>query len=1098
MAYDDKVHVPHKVDAKEPAEVREQRVLDLWKVHDVFLQSEEQRKGGPEFVFYDGPPTANGRPHSGHVITRVMKDVYPRYKAMKGFHTERKAGWDTHGLPVEIEIEKKFGISGKKQIQAFGIERFINECRESVFVYENLWQEMSERLGYWVDMEHPYMTLSDDYIESVWNLLRTIYDKGYLYQGHRVSPYCPHCETTLSSHEVAQGYKDVKDLTVTAKFRVTGGRALVGDDESHSRPAGAAATVPGAAGAPIEGSGAAAETGATFILAWTTTPWTLPSNVALAVNPNLEYALIHAAESGENLWVANELRDNFLHEGDAVVATKFGRDLVGSTYEPVFHYVQAEGKKFVVVPSGHVTAESGTGVVHMAPAFGEDDYRVCRENGIVYCNFVDLTGHFTDDVTDFAGRFVRDEGLNVDIVKNLSARNLVFEKHKQEHAYPHCWRCDTPLLYYAIDSWFIQTTAVKGQMIENSNGINWMPEHIREGRFGNFLENLVDWNLSRSRYWGTPLPVWICDKCGHKHCVGSKAELEQLAGTLPQELHKPYIDEVTWTCACGGEMRRAPEVIDAWFDSGSMPFAQLHYPFENQEQWQRLYPADYICEAIDQTRGWFYSLLAISTLVTGRAPYKNVLVLGHVLDENGKKMSKSKGNVIDPFEALDMHGADALRFYFLSNTQPWNSQRFYHKAVAESRSKFVDLLQNVHAFYALYAGIDEFDPSQHSLAVSERPLLDRWVIARLNETTLRVDKLLDDYDATTAARTLQSFANELSTWYIRRNRDRFWAAGMEQDKVAAYLTLYECLETLSKLIAPFTPFIAEDIYQNVVRAAKPDAPVSVHLCDFPTADSKLVDASLIAEMDQVLRVVESGRHLRNESKIKTRQPLSALYVARDSATVLSKFVETLKDELNVKEVRFVALEEVTRPELYLNLKEVGRSYGKLVPVLNQAAKSASADQIARFQSTGSVELEGQVISAAEGHAETRWHPSFEGLVDVTARGFVGLETALTEELVEEGYVREIVSKMQMMRKEVDYNVTDRVTFAAAGDAEVRGILQRHRDAIAATVLIDELMVATGVDTDVTAVGEHLTGADLVKEWDVNGKPLTLAVRGPRR
>ncbi|MDQ0189695.1 isoleucine--tRNA ligase [Alicyclobacillus cycloheptanicus] len=1055
---------PRKVDAKEDAKSRELRILNMWQAQDIFRKSQAQREGGPEFVFYDGPPTANGRPHSGHVITRVMKDVYPRYKAMKGYHTERKAGWDTHGLPVEIEIEKKYGISGKKQIQAFGVERFINECRNSVFVYEELWKEMSERLGYWVDMEHPYMTLSDDYIETVWYLLRQIFDKGYLYQGHRVSPYCPHCETTLSSHEVAQGYKDVKDLTVTAKFRVTGGPALA---------AGSA-----------QNAGAQAPT---YILAWTTTPWTLPSNVALAVNPDLTYVCFQSAQTGERYWVANDLRASFMKPEDTIVDRKSGRELVGSTYEPVFHYVQVEGKKFVVVPSGHVTAESGTGVVHMAPAFGEDDYRVCRENGVIYCNFVDLTGRFTDDVTDFRGRFVRDEDVNVDIVKHLAGRGLVFEKHKHEHAYPHCWRCDTPLLYYAIDSWFIQTTAVKEQMIANSNAVHWMPEHIKEGRFGNFLENMVDWNLSRSRYWGTPLPIWVCASCGHKHCVGSKAELEQLAGRLPQELHKPYIDDITWTCACGGEMRRVPEVIDAWFDSGSMPFGQLHYPFENQDAFERLYPADYICEAIDQTRGWFYSLLAISTLVTGQAPYKNVLVLGHVLDEEGKKMSKSKGNVIDPFEALDMHGADALRFYFLSNTQPWNSQRFYHKAVAESKAKFIDLLQNVHAFYALYAGIDRFQPAAHHVPVPERPLLDRWITARLHDTVRRVDNWLNAYDATAAARGLQEFVNELSTWYIRRSRDRFWAPGMEPDKAAAFLTLYECLETLSKLIAPFTPFIAEEIYQNVVKTAHPEAPESVHLCDFPTADAALIDSDLIAEMDQVLRVVESGRHLRNESKIKTRQPLLALFVPESQRAVLEKFSETLKDELNVKEVRFAALEDIAKPELYLNLKEVGKAYGKLVPVLNQAAKSATPEQVRAFQERGEVVLEGQTISRAEGHAEIRWHASFPGLVTVSSRGFVGLNTELTDELVEEGYVREIISKMQMMRKEVDYNVTDRVTFAAAGDAEVLDILQRNQEAIAGTVLIAELRIGD----------DNLQDADLRKDWDVNGKPLTLAVKGPK-
>lgn len=1034
-----------KVDAKEAAKEREQRVLAFWHQHDVFKESERQRQGGPEFVFYDGPPTANGKPHPGHVLTRVIKDVYPRYKTMKGYHVERKAGWDTHGLPVEIEIEKKHGISGKKQIQAFGVERFIEECRNSVFTYEETWRKMTERLGYWVDLDNPYMTLSDNYIESVWHLLKTVFNQGYLYQGHRVSPYCPHCETTLSSHEVAQGYADVKDLTVTAKFRVL--------DNTQTTP--------------------------TFILAWTTTPWTLPSNVALAVNENMEYVLIHSQANNENYWVANELKEKFLQDGDFVVDTKTGGQLLGVRYEPVFPYVTAEGKKHVVVTSGHVTAESGTGVVHMAPAFGEDDYRVCKEHSVVFCNFVNLSGHFTDDVTDFAGRFVKDEEVNVDIVKYLASHGTLFDKHRHEHSYPHCWRCDTPLLYYAIDSWFVQTTAVKAQMIANSQDVNWIPEHIKEGRFGNFLENLIDWNLSRSRYWGTPLPVWVCDACGHQHCIGSKSELQSLAGKLPAELHKPYIDDVTWTCSCGGRMVRVPEVIDAWFDSGSMPFAQLHYPFENQEAFDRLYPADFISEAIDQTRGWFYSLLAISTLVTGKAPYKNVLVLGHVLDEDGKKMSKSKGNVIDPFEAFDLHGADALRFYFLSNTQPWNSQRFYHKAVAESKSKFIDLLQNVHAFYALYANIDGFDPAAHAIDVTKRPLMDRWITARLHDTIRSVDVAIDKYDATTAARTLQDLVNDVSTWYVRRNRDRFWAPGMEADKVAAFLTLYEVLTTVAKLAAPMTPFIAEELYQNLVRSGDTNAPVSVHLCDYPVANDAFIDETLLADMDEVLHVVEAGRHLRNESKIKTRQPLSLLYLSADRRDLLSRFCAVIQDELNVKDIAFVQLADIATPELYLDLKAVGQTYGKLVPVLNAAAKQASQEQIEMFMKDDEVVLEGQKIGKE--HGQVRYHAKFEGLISISNRGFVGLNTALTGSLIEEGYVRELISKMQMMRKEVNYNVTDYVTFSAQGDAELLGILRRNENAIKDTVLVSAFTL------------DPFEG-DLTREWDVNGKPLTLSVK----
>lgn len=1034
-----------KVDAKEAAKDREQRVLSFWKEHDVFKESERRRQGGPEFVFYDGPPTANGKPHPGHVLTRVMKDVYPRYRTMKGYHVERKAGWDTHGLPVEIEIEKKYGISGKKQIQEFGVERFIQECRNSVFTYEETWRKMSERLGYWVDLDNPYMTLSDAYIESVWNLLKTVFDKGYLYQGHRVSPYCPHCETTLSSHEVAQGYADVKDLTVTAKFRVL--------DNGQPTP--------------------------TFILAWTTTPWTLPSNVALAVNEQMAYVLIHSAANHEKYWVADDLKDKFMQENDTIVETKTGRELLGVRYEPVFPYVQAEGKKHVVVTSGHVTAESGTGVVHMAPAFGEEDYRVCKEHGVVFCNFVDLSGHFTEDVTDFAGRFVKDEDVNVDIVKYLAGHGTLFDKHRHEHSYPHCWRCDTPLLYYAIDSWFIQTTAVKAEMIANSQAVNWIPEHIKEGRFGNFLENLIDWNLSRSRYWGTPLPVWVCDACSHQHCIGSKAELKELAHALPSELHKPYIDAITWTCACGGQMVRVPEVIDAWFDSGSMPFAQLHYPFENQDAFNRLYPADFISEAIDQTRGWFYSLLAISTLVTGQAPYKNVLVLGHVLDEEGKKMSKSKGNVIDPFEAFDLHGADALRFYFLSNTQPWNSQRFYHKAVAESKSKFIDLMQNVHAFYALYAGIDHFNPLEHSLDMGHRPLMDRWMTARLHDTIRRVDNAIDKYDATSAARILQELVNDLSTWYVRRNRDRFWAPGMGDDKVAAFLTLYEALTTIAKLSAPLTPFIAEELYQNLVRSVDDTAPTSVHLCDFPVATAALIDDALLADMDEVLHVVEAGRHLRNESKIKTRQPLSLLYVPSEKQALLHRFREVICDELNVKEISFVQLADVATPELYLDLKAVGQTYGKLVPILNAAAKQATPEQIEAFMTIGEVRLEGHVIS--KDHAQIRYHAKFDGLVTVSTRGFVGLNTELTPELLEEGYVRELISKMQMMRKEVNYEVTDYVMFSVQGDNEVIDVLRRHASDIKRIVLV-------------SAFTFDVAAGDLTREWDINGKRLTLSVK----
>lgn len=1057
-----------KVDAKEPAVQREERILQFWKEQDVFARSERERRGGPEFVFYEGPPTANGKPHPGHVLTRVIKDVYPRYRTMKGYHVVRKAGWDTHGLPVEIEIEKKYGISGKKQIEAFGVERFIEACRASVFQYETTWRELTERLGYWVDLDNAYLTMTDDYIESVWNLLYRIYNKGYLYQGHRVSPYCPHCETTLSSHEVAQGYEDVKDLSVTAKFRLREDGGMAQQRSMSTEPPTASDVSEDAHDRP------------TFFLAWTTTPWTLPSNVGLAVHPDLTYVLIDSPVRGERYYVAAGRKEHFLMEGDQVVSECLGKDLAGLHYQPVFPYLDDEaGRKFEVLLSGHVTDESGTGIVHMAPAFGEDDYRVCREHGMAFCNFVDDTGRFTKHVREYAGRFVKDEDLNVDLVKDLSARGLVYEKHKFEHAYPHCWRCGTPLLYYAVDSWFIRMTDVRDQLLANSNGVHWMPDNIKSGRMGNFLQNVVDWNLSRNRYWGTPLPIWRCKSCGDEVCISSRADLLERAGRLPQELHKPYIDDITFDCACGGVYQRVPEVIDVWFDSGSMPFAQLHYPFENEAEFAVRFPADFISEAVDQTRGWFYSLLAIATLVTGQAPYKNVLVMGHVLDEHGKKMSKSKGNVIDPFEAFDAHGADALRFYFLSNTQPWNSQLFYHRAVAESKAKFLDLLQNVHAFYALYALLDHFSPEEHQVPVADRPVFDRWILARLQQTILRVERGLEQYDATAGARALQEFVDELSTWYIRRNRERFWASGMETDKVSAYLTLSHVLATVAKLMAPFTPFAAEELYQNVVRGTDAeDAPDSVHLCNFPSADEALLDTALIAEMEAVLRVVETGRLLRNESKLKTRQPLAKLYLPKTIETLLAPYEAVLKDELNVKELVYGTESEFARAYLHLDLKAAGKSFGSKLPSLLAASKTVDKATVEAFQHHGEVSLMGETITRE--HATVAYEPNFPGKMATNAFGFVGLHTELTPELIEEGFVREIVSKMQMMRKEVNYEVTQRVRFHAEGDQEVLDILRRNFSTIRETVLIAEL------------VDEALTG-DLTKEWNVNGKQLTLTV-----
>ncbi len=912
-----------EVGRKESPSARETRVLQFWKAHDIFHKSEAQRRGRSDYVFYEGPPTANGLPHPGHVLTRVYKDVYLRYKTMKGFHIVRKGGWDTHGLPVEIEIEKKYGLNGKKQIEEFGIEKFVRACRDSVFTYEEKWRELTERLGYWVDLDHPYMTMDDNYIESVWNLLKRIFDKGLLVQGHRVSPYCPHCETTLSSHEVAQGYATVKDLSVTAKFRVP----------------------------DIDGL-------CTYLLAWTTTPWTLPSNVALAVNPQLDYVLVRRNQPAENVWIAEALKESLLEKDSYVVDRKRGSDLVGMKYEPVFPFATQPGMKHVIIASSHVTADSGTGIVHMAPAHGEDDYRVCSDAGILFVNFVDAGGRFTPDVGDYHGRFVKDDQLNVDLVRSLGERGLVFNKSKHEHAYPHCWRCDTPLIYYAVDSWFVQMSAVKDQLMTNSNAVNWIPDHIRDGRMGNFLENILDWNLSRSRYWGTPLPIWRCNRCGGIECIGSKNELQDRAGRLPLELHKPYIDGMEWPCTCGdGTMQRVPEVIDVWFDSGSMPFAQLHYPFENVDAFERLYPADFICEAIDQTRGWFYSLLAISTIVTKQAPYKNALVLGHVLDEQGKKMSKSKGNVIDPFDAFDQFGADALRYYFIVNTQPWNNQLFYFKAVAQSKSKFLDLLQNVFHFYRMYADIDEFKPDAKWIPVSERPVFDRWLISRLNQTITLVDARMSDYDATAAARALQSFVDELSTWYIRRNRERFWASGVGNDKTAAFLTLHEVLQTVALLASPLTPFLAEEIYQDLRERCSNDTPESVHLCDFPVADVNIIDSVLIGEMSEVELIVEVGRRLRNESHIKTRQPLAKLYLSVQDMPWLRRFCDIIQDELNVKAIEFTTVDAISTFNLRLKLDVVGREFGRKTNALMGAVTLVNQDAIRAFLDKGSISVE---------------------------------------------------------------------------------------------------------------------------------------------
>ncbi|MBR6740056.1 MAG: isoleucine--tRNA ligase [Clostridia bacterium] len=1025
---------------------RERKTSQFWKDNEVFEKSMKNREGGENFTFFDGPPTANGRPHIGHILTRVIKDIIPRYKTMKGCHVLRKAGWDTHGLPVELEVEKLLKLDGKQDVERYGIVPFNEQCKKSVWKYTGQWREMSDKVGYWCDMDDPYVTYDNKYIESEWWALKTIADKGLLYKGHKIVPYCPRCGTSLSSHEVAQGYKDVKETSVFVKFRLKG------------------------------------ETDR-FFMAWTTTPWTLPSNVALAVNPDEDY--IEAKVGSESYILASALAASVLGEEYEVLSTVKGSELLGMEYEPLFDFASPDKKAWYVVSGDFVTLTDGAGIVHIAPAFGEDDARVGRENDLPFVQLVDARGRFPESVKPWAGMFCKD--ADKDIIRTLKERGLVWKTLEYEHSYPFCWRCDTPLLYYALDTWFIRMTAVRDKLLANNDSINWMPDNIREGRMGNFLANVVDWGLSRSRYWGTPLPVWECS-CGHFHVIGSIEELKKLGKDVPDdiELHKPYVDEITITCdRCGGEMHRVPDVIDCWFDSGSMPFAQWHYPFENKELFDQNFPADFISEAIDQTRGWFYTLLAISTLLFDRAPFKNCIVLGHVNDKDGIKMSKHKGNVVDPDSVLDKQGADAVRWYFYSGSAPWLPSRFYEDAVSESQRKFMGTLWNTYSFYVLYANIDSFDPSKHALDYENLPVMDRWLLSRLNTLVATVDDNLENYRITESARAISDFTDELSNWYVRRGRERYWGTELTKDKVDAYMTLYTALVTLSKVIAPFVPFLAEEIYQNLVRNIYPDAPVSVHLCDFPVSDGSMIDAELERNMDTVLAAVSLGRTCRNTANIKNRQPLPEIYICSGEKKDLPKeFLELVEDELNVKRVGFT-----DNPEQFVSyrfkpqLRTCGKKFGKLVPKIGATLSEIDGRAaMAELNATGklTLDIEGQAVemekddllietAKAEGYVAQS-----EG--DMT----VVLDTNLTPELIEEGYVRELVNKLQTMRKEAGFEVMDRITVGYVAAETVSGVLERNAAEISSDVLADSI-----------TCGDN---GGYAKEWNINGENATLYVK----
>lgn len=1022
---------------------REKEIVEFWKKNDIFEKSMKNREGGETYTFYDGPPTANGKPHIGHVLTRVIKDLIPRYRTMKGYHVLRKAGWDTHGLPVELEVEKALGISGKPQIEDYGIEDFVKKCKNSVFTYQSEWEEMSDRVGFWADMNDPYVTYHNNYIESVWWALKTIWDKDLLYKGHKIMPYCPRCGTSLSSHEVAQGYKDVKENSLIAKFKLK-----EKDNE--------------------------------YILAWTTTPWTLPSNVALCVNPSEAYVKISVGS--EKYILAKALLEKVIKEEYEIIEEYTGSELVGTSYEPLYSFKAPEDGKFaVVVADNYVTMEDGTGVVHTAPAFGEDDARVGKENGLGFLNLVNTQGKFVDEVAPWRGMFVKD--VDKLVIRDLKERELLFEVIPFEHSYPFCWRCDTPLLYYACDTWFIKMSAVRDRLLKNNETVNWMPDNIKNGRFGNFLENVIDWGLSRSRYWGTPLPIWEC-KCGHRECIGSIAELCEKGINVSKdiELHKPYVDEVHLRCEkCGGEMTRVSEVIDCWFDSGSMPFAQWHYPFENKELFEENYPADFISEAIDQTRGWFYTLMAISTLLFDKAPYKNVIVLGHVQDKNGQKMSKHKGNVVNPWDVLNKQGSDAARWYFYSNSAPWLPNRFFDEAVSESQRKFLGTLWNTYAFYVLYANIDNFDPTQYKLDKDKISVLDKWILSKLNNVIRTVDEYLNEYKITESTRLIQEFTDELSNWYVRRSRERFWAKDMTDDKINAYMTLYTVLVEFTKLCAPFIPFMTEQIYQNLVLSVDKNAPESVHLCDFPKANSDFDFPMIESEMDAIRKIVILGRACRNSANVKNRQPIPAIYV-QTKETVNSDYESIILDELNVKEVKFTDnASEFISYNFKPQLKTMGPKYGKSVrPIFEAINAMDGAEVMAKLSSGENVFVSVDGVDAAIGIddvlVETLQKDGF--VSDSDAVFTVVLDTNLTDELIEEGFVREILSKIQTMRKDNGFDVQDNIKIGFEASEKIVKIFNDNKEEIAAQALAVE--ISEGV-------------CDSAKEWNINGEKVKICV-----
>ena len=1020
---------------------REREVEKFWRENHIFEKSIEDRKDAPTYMFYDGPPTANGKPHIGHALTRVIKDMIPRYRTMKGYKVPRKAGWDTHGLPVEIEVEKELGINGKEQIEKYGVAPFIEKCKESVWKYKGMWEEFSDVIGFWADMNDPYVTYHNSYIESEWWALKQIWDKGLLYKGFKVVPYCPRCGTPLSSHEVAQGYKDVKERSAIVRFKKK--------DED------------------------------VYFLAWTTTPWTLPSNVALCVNPEEDYVKV---KHGDYTYIlASALVETVLKEDYTVLETYKGRDLEGIEYEPLWGGLNVKSKAWFVVCDSYVTLTDGTGIVHIAPAFGEDDSRIGRNYDLPFVQLVDAQGNLTKE-TKWEGVFVKDADKLV--LKDLEENGKLFDAPVFEHSYPHCWRCNTPLIYYARESWYIKMTAVKEDIIRNNNTINWIPESIGKGRFGDWLENIQDWAVSRNRYWGTPLNVWICE-CGHMHSIGSIEELKSMSKNCPDniELHRPYIDAVTITCPeCGKEMKRTPEVLDAWFDSGSMPFAQHHYPFENHEKFEAQFPADFISEAVDQTRGWFYSLLAISTLIFNKAPYKNVIVMGHVQDEDGQKMSKSKGNAVDPMDALNKFGADAIRWYFYVNSAPWLPNRFHDKAVEEGQRKFLGTLWNTYAFYVLYADIDSFDPTKYSLEYDKLSVMDKWLLSKLNTLVKTVDDYLNNYKITETARALQSFTDDMSNWYVRRCRERFWAKGMEQDKVNAYMTLYTALITLSKIAAPMIPFMTEEIYQNLVRSVDKNAPESIHLTDFPAVNEEFIDKDLEVSMDEVLDIVVLGRAARNSANIKNRQPIGNMYVKAEN--VLDPFyVEIIEDELNVKAVEFKDdVEEFVSYSFKPQLKTVGPKYGKLLGKIREAL--ASLDGHAAMKSlndTGSVDFEfdGEKVSLGREDLLIETAKNDDFVTEADNKTTVVLDIRLSEELIEEGFVRELISKVQTMRKEAGFEVVDHIVLSQTGNERIAEIIKKNEAVIKNDTLADEI------------VYNNVEG--YTKDWNLNGENTSLGV-----